>query len=312
MLESTPNTPTPVLEAAASKASASEANQVEWFRVAPFFLLHLACLGVIFVGWSWTAVLVAAGVHFARVFGLTAFYHRYFSHRAFKTSRPVQFLGALLGSAAGQRGPIWWAAHHRHHHRASDKPGDIHSPVQDGFWWSHMLWFMTDKNYQTDTRMVKDLMKYPELRLLDRYDFAAPALLAGAMYGLGVLLERTAPQLGTNGPQMLVWGFVISTITLYHVTFSINSLAHKFGTRPYDTNDDSRNNFWLALLTFGEGWHNNHHFFPNSARQGFRWWEIDLSYYGLYLMSCLGLVWDLKPAPANAASQRRRHAPGDA
>ncbi|QDV78574.1 acyl-CoA desaturase [Botrimarina mediterranea] len=281
------------------------AEEIEWFRVAPFLLLHLACLSVFWVGWSWAAVGVALLTHFARVFALTAFYHRYFSHRAFKTSRPVQFLGALLGNAAGQRGPIWWAAHHRHHHRASDKPDDIHSPHQDGFLWSHMLWFMTRRNYQTDHRMVKDLLRFPELRWIDRNDFVAPALLAAAMYGLGWLLGVYAPQLGTNGPQMLVWGFVISTVALYHVTFSINSLAHQIGTRRYETNDDSRNNFWLALVTFGEGWHNNHHHFPNSARQGFRWWEIDISFYLLYLLSCLGLVWDLKPAPVENGSHRR-------
>jgi stearoyl-CoA desaturase (delta-9 desaturase) len=288
------------------------AEEIEWFRVAPFLLLHLACLSVWWVGWSWAAVGVALATHSARVFALTAFYHRYFSHRAFKTSRPVQFLGALLGNAAAQRGPIWWAAHHRHHHRASDKPDDIHSPHQDGFLWSHMLWFMTRRNYQTDGKLVKDLLRFPELRWIDRNDFVVPVLLALGMYGLGWLLEFYAPQLGTSGPQMLVWGFVISTVALYHVTFSINSLAHQFGTQRYETNDDSRNNFWLALLTFGEGWHNNHHHFPNSARQGFRWWEIDISYYGLYLLSCLGLVWDLKPAPVENHSQRLAPQEGNA
>jgi stearoyl-CoA desaturase (delta-9 desaturase) len=288
------------------------AEEIEWFRVAPFLLLHLACLSVWWVGWSWAAIGVALATHSARVFALTAFYHRYFSHRAFKTSRPVQFLGALLGNAAAQRGPIWWAAHHRHHHRASDKPDDIHSPHQDGFLWSHMLWFMTRRNYQTDGKLVKDLLRFPELRWIDRNDFVVPVLLALGMYGLGWLLEFYAPQLGTSGPQMLVWGFVISTVALYHVTFSINSLAHQFGTQRYETNDDSRNNFWLALLTFGEGWHNNHHHFPNSARQGFRWWEIDISYYGLYLLSCLGLVWDLKPAPVENHSQRLAPQEGNA
>lgn len=287
-------------------------DEIEWFRVVPFFLLHLACLLVFAVGWSWTAVGVAAVTHFARVFALTAFYHRYFSHRAFKTGRVVQFIGATVGSAAAQRGPIWWAAHHRHHHRASDRPDDIHSPVQDGFLWSHMLWFMTRENYKTNDGMVKDWLKFPELRWLERYEFVPPVLLAASMFGLGALLAVWVPQLGTNGPQMLVWGFVISTVSLYHVTFSINSLAHKFGTRRYETNDDSRNNFWLALLTFGEGWHNNHHHFPNAARQGFRWWEVDVSYYGLVALSWVGLVWGLKPVPAHvvqATAVRRSASP---
>ena len=273
-------------------------DRVEWFRVVPFFLLHAACLLVFVVGWSPVALAVLLLTYSARVFALTAFYHRYFSHRAFKTSRPVQFLGALLGSAAAQRGPIWWAAHHRHHHRAADKPDDIHSPDQQGFIWSHMLWFMTRKAYGTNERVVKDLLKYPELRFLDRFDFAAPVLLAVSMFALGSVLGRFWPELGTNGPQMLVWGFIVSTVLVYHVTFSINSLAHRFGNRRYDTRDNSRNNLWLALVTFGEGWHNNHHYYPSSARQGFRWWEVDISYYLLLAMSWLGLVWDLRPGPA--------------
>lgn len=278
-------------------------QKVQWFRVAPFFLLHVSCLFVLIVGWSWTAVSVALLVYFGRVFGLTAFYHRYFSHRAFKTSRSVQFIGALLGNAAAQRGPIWWAAHHRHHHRASDQPDDIHSPVQQGFIWSHMLWFMTDEAYGTNESVVKDWTKFPELRFLERFDFFAPTLLAIGMFGLGELLRVVNPALGTNGWQMLVWGFSVSTVALYHVTFGINSLAHKYGSRRYNTNDDSRNNLWLALATFGEGWHNNHHHFPSSARQGFLWWEVDISYYLLVIMSWFGLVWDLKPVPSSVRSR---------
>lgn len=276
----------------------SRPARVEWVRVTPFFLLHAACLLVLVVGWSWAAIAVAIAVYFARVFGLTAFYHRYFSHRAFKTSRVVQFLGALLGNAAGQRGPIWWAAHHRHHHRASDQPNDIHSPVQQGFLWSHMLWFMTPEAYRTDHRMVRDWLKFPELRWIERFDFTAPLLLAAATFALGEFLQAVWPGSGTNGLQMLVWGFFLSTVTLYHVTFAINSLAHQYGTRRYETKDDSRNNLYLALVTLGEGWHNNHHHYPAAARQGFRWWEIDISYYLLVVMSWLGLVWDLKPVPA--------------
>ncbi|MDA7979779.1 MAG: acyl-CoA desaturase [Pirellulales bacterium] len=273
-------------------------GRVEWLRITPFLLLHATCLFVFVVGWSWAAIAVAIVVYFARVFGLTAFYHRYFSHRAFKTGRIIQFLGALLGNSAAQRGPIWWAAHHRRHHRSADQPDDIHSPEQHGFWWSHMLWFTTREAYTTDRHIVKDWLKYPELRFLDRFDLLAPALLAASMFGLGELLRLVWPASNCNGWQMIIWGFVISTVLLYHVTFAINSLAHKYGTRPYETPDNSRNNAWLALITFGEGWHNNHHFFPKSARQGFRWWQVDVSYYLLVLMSWLGLVWDLKPVPA--------------
>ncbi|QDU92508.1 acyl-CoA desaturase [Lignipirellula cremea] len=282
-------------------------GRVEWRRIVPFVLLHAACLLVLVVGWSWIAVGVAAGAYFARVFGLTAFYHRYFSHRAFKTSRTVQFLGALLGSSAGQGGPIWWAAHHRHHHRTSDQPEDIHSPVQQGFLWSHLLWFMTREANGTNYRVVKDWLKFPELRFLERHDSLAPTLLAIGMFALGATIGQLWPDSGTSGLQMLVWGSFVSSVALYHATFGINSLAHQFGSRRFATKDDSRNNFWLALVTFGEGWHNNHHYYPASARQGFRWWEIDVSYYLLIVLSWLGLVWDLKPAPAHvlASSVRR-------
>ncbi len=282
-------------------------QEVEWFRVTPFLLMHLACISVLWVGWSWVALGVALVIYFARVFGLTAFYHRYFSHRSFKTSRWFQFVGALLGNLAGQRGPIWWAAHHRDHHRYSETHADVHSPHAHGFLWSHMLWFMTRVNYRTIERNVKDLLKYPELRFLDRFDFVAPTALAFAMFGLGEALRIWAPSLGTNGWQMLVWGFLISTMVLYHVTFAINSLAHTIGTRRFNTNDDSRNNWWLALMTFGEGWHNNHHHYPASARQGFYWWEIDLTYCILVVLSWCGLVWDLKAVPQRVFDDARKH-----
>jgi stearoyl-CoA desaturase (Delta-9 desaturase) len=270
---------------------------VDWKRCVPFLLLHVACLSVFWVGWSWVAVGTALVTYFVRVFGLTAFYHRYFSHRSFKTSRGFQFVGALLGSAAGQRGPIWWAAHHRDHHRHSDEPQDVHSPHQHGFWFSHMGWFMTREHYVTREKNVPDLLRYPELRFLERYDFLVAGLLAVALYAWGALLAQVAPQLNTSGPQMLVWAFLLSTILLYHVTYSINSVAHVFGSRRFPTRDDSRNNLWLALITFGEGWHNNHHYYPASARQGFYWWEVDVTYYVLVALSWLGLVWDLKGVP---------------
>ncbi|GIW98333.1 MAG: delta 9 acyl-lipid fatty acid desaturase [Pirellulaceae bacterium] len=277
----------------------TQPDSVQWWRVTPFFLLHAAVGLVAVVGWSPAAIVVALLTYAVRVFALTAFYHRYFSHRTFRTSRLVQFLGAFIGAMATQRGPIWWAAHHRHHHRASDTPDDIHSPKQQGFAWSHMLWFMTRSGYRTDPRMVKDWLKFPELRWLDRWDWFAPVVLAVGLFLLGEAIRGLLPTTNTSGWQLVVWGYVVSTIAVYHVTFSINSLAHRFGSRRYPTRDDSRNNWWLALLTFGEGWHNNHHYFPNSARQGFRWWEIDLTFYILCVMSWLGLVWDLKPVPSH-------------
>ena len=283
----------------------SREDRIDWLRAVPFIALHLACFCVIWVGVSPVALIVAAALYAIRMFALTGFYHRYFSHRSFQTSRTVQFVFALIGASCVQRGPLWWAAHHRNHHRNTDTPADPHSPGVYGFLWSHVGWFLTPRNFRTDLSRVPDLAKYPELRMLDRYDTLVPVLLAVAMYGLGVLLHHVAPQLGTSGGQMLVWGFVISTIVLFHATVTINSLAHRFGSRRFDTSDDSRNNVWLALITFGEGWHNNHHFFPGSSRQGFRWWEIDITWYGLKLMSMLGLVRGLKPVPTWVMTKAR-------
>lgn len=275
-----------------------EPRSIDWMRVVPFIVLHLACLLVFAVGWSPIAVCVAVALYLVRMFAITAFYHRYFSHRAFSTSRVVQFLGALLGSTAIQRGPLWWASHHRAHHSHSDTPSDVHSPREHGFLWSHVGWIVARANFRTRLELVRDLARFPELRFLDRFDILVPVLTIPSLYGFGALLERFAPSLGTSGMQMLVWGFVVSTIALYHLTFTINSVAHRIGTRRYATRDDSRNNWALALITLGEGWHNNHHHYQASARQGFRWWEVDITYYVLRLMAALGLVWDLKPVPA--------------
>ena len=276
----------------------TEPDRIDWLRVVPFVALHVACLAVLSVGVSSVSVGVAIGLYALRMFAVTAFYHRYFSHRAFKTSRTLQFVFAALGASAVQRGPLWWAAHHRHHHAHADRPKDPHSPRQHGFLWSHMGWFLARANFPTKRELVPDLTRYPELQALDRFDAAVPALLALALFGTGAVLERVAPGFGTDGLQMLVWGFAVSTVAVWHATFAINSLAHTIGRRPHATRDDSRNHLGLALLTFGEGWHNNHHRYPSSARQGFRWWEIDVTYYLLCALAAAGLVWDLRAVPA--------------
>ncbi len=281
------------------------ADHIDWLRAVPFFLLHLGCVGALWTGVSGAALAVAGAAYALRMFALTGFYHRGFSHRTFRAPRAVQFTFALIGAACVQRGPLWWAAHHRNHHRAADTPQDPHSPRIHGFLWSHMGWFLTRRAFRTEIERVPDLAKYPELRWLDRFDVAVPALFAAAMYALGALLHRFHPGLHTTGPQMLVWGFFISTVILFHATVTINSLAHRYGSRRFATPDDSRNNFWLALLTFGEGWHNNHHGFPGCARQGFLWWEVDFTWYGLRLMAALGLVRGLKPLPARVLARAR-------
>ncbi len=270
---------------------------IVWLVVIPFVGLHIMTLGVIWVGWSWVAVGTALAMFWIRMFAITGFYHRYLSHRSYKTSRWFQFAFAILGNAATQKGPLWWAAHHRHHHKNSDTDEDVHSPTKQGFFYSHVGWIFARKNAATRTTLVPDLTKFPELRFLDRFDVLVPILLGCAMFGLGVILEKVSPELGTSGMQMLIWGFFVSTVILAHSTFTINSLSHVFGRKRFVTGDTSRNNLLLAFLTLGEGWHNNHHHYATTVQQGFFWWEIDITYYGLWVLSKLGLIWNLKAVP---------------
>ena len=298
------------LDSGAGDACDDDDRHIDWLRTLPFIALHLACVAVIWVGVSGVAVAAAVSLYVIRMFAITGFYHRYFSHRAFRASRAVQFVFAAIGASSVQRGPLWWAAHHRNHHRHADDELDPHSPVRRGFLWSHVGWFLTPRGFRTDWSMIRDLVRYPELRLLDRFDILMPVVLAFALYALGHYLSIAQPQLGTSALQLVVWGFCISTVALFHATFMINSLAHRFGTRRFGTRDDSRNNWLLALITFGEGWHNNHHRFPGAARQGLRWWEFDMTYYGLSLLLWLGLVHDLRPYPASLRSARRQDVDG--
>ncbi len=269
---------------AGASVGTSAGQSIDWLRIIPFAAMHLACVGVLWVGFDRRAVLVGVLLYAVRMFGITGFYHRYFSHRAFRTSRVVQFGFAVLGASAVQRGPLWWAAHHRKHHRHADTELDVHSPAQHGFWWSHMGWITAAANFPTDLHEVRDLARYPELRWLDRFDVVVPALLAIGLFLVG-------------GWPFLIWGFFVSTVVLFHATCLINSLAHTLGQRRYDTDDDSRNSLALAVITFGEGWHNNHHRFPGSARQGFYWWEFDLTYYLLWVLARVHLIRDLRPVP---------------
>ena len=275
------------------KTDDNNKDKIDWFRIIPFILIHLACFAVIWVGASATALIVCLVTYLVRMFAITAFYHRYFSHKTFKTHRIIQTIFAAIGASATQRGPLWWAAHHRHHHVHSDTEFDTHSP-RHGFLHSHMHWFLKQKNFQTDTDRVKDLNKYPELRFIDRYDILFPIIMALSLFLFGYGLNYFYPTLNTSGWQLVIWGYFISTVLLSHVTFCINSLAHVFGSKSYKTGDDSRNNFLLAILTLCEGWHNNHHCSPGSVKQGFKWWQVDISFYVIKTMEKLGLVWDLK------------------
>jgi len=284
-------------EAGVADIPVEDQKRVDWTRVLPLIGLHVGCLLVFWVGWSPTAVATAVGLYLVRMFAITGFYHRYFSHKAFKVNRFWQFMFAVVGNMSVQRGPLWWAAHHRHHHRFTDQPSDVHSPKQHGFWWSHIGWLTSRSNFPTRYRYVQEWARFPELLWINRFDTVLPIVLAVLLFMTGAILKQVAPALGTDGPQMLVWGFFISTVVLLHATCTINSLDHMFGTRRYDTNDTSRNNALLALLTLGEGWHNNHHHYAVSARQGFRWWELDITYYLLVILSWMGITRDLRPVP---------------
>ncbi len=274
-------------------------HTIVWSRTLPFMAMHLACLAVFFVGVSWFAIGVLVFTYALRIFGITVGYHRYLSHRAFRTSRPMQFFLAACGAAATQRGPLWWASHHRQHHKYSDTPEDPHSPRAHSFLYSHLGWVFTRGNYRARLELIKDFARFPELRFIDRFDLVVPVVFATLIWGVGAAAGALWPSLGTSGWQTLVWGYFVSTMVLYHATFAINSMTHQpwLGRRRYSTSDESRNVGLLSLLTFGESWHNNHHYFPASSRLGFFWWEVDLGYYTLKIMEKLGLVWDLKKVP---------------
>ena len=268
-------------------------QKITWtWKVVPFLAVHIAALAAFFVPFAWGWVALAAGLYVLRMWALTAGYHRYFSHRSFKTSRAFQFVLALLGTLCVQKGPLWWAAHHRHHHRKSDRPGDVHSPLVDGFLWAHLGWVLSTDHDDTDYERIADFGKYPELRWLNEHFLVPPVALAVLLFVVG-------------GLPALVWGFFVSTVVLWHATFAINSFTHMIGRRRYDTPDDSRNSLLLALVTLGEGWHNNHHYYKSSTRQGFFWWEVDFTYYVLRALAAVGLVWDLKEPSEEVKSSNR-------
>jgi stearoyl-CoA desaturase (delta-9 desaturase) len=283
----------------------SREERVDLLASYSFTFMHLCAIAALFTGISWLSLLVCALVFWIRMFGITAGYHRYFSHRSFKTSRVFQFVLAWLGASAGQNGPLWWASHHRLHHRYADTDRDIHSPGVRGLWWSHAGWILCRKYKGYDPDVVRDLARYPELRFLSRSHMIAPGSLALGLFLLGLWLELRWPSLGVTGWQMLGWGFFISTVLLYHATFLVNSVAHAFGTRRFRTGDLSRNNWWVALVTLGEGWHNNHHRWPSSERQGFYWWEIDVTHYLLRILARFGIVWDLRAPPERIYEEAR-------
>lgn len=262
-----------------------------WIRSAPMTLSHVAVLGAFWSGVTWQSVLLCVSLFFVRAWAITAGYHRYFSHRTFKTSRVMQFLLAFLAQTSSQKGALWWAAHHRVHHKFSDQPGDVHSPIQDTFWYAHVGW-LYDDTAETRWDKIRDFAKYPELVWLNKYWTVPPIMLAVACW------------LIAGWPGLFI-GFFLSTVLLWHNTFLINSVTHVWGKKRFDTTDESRNNFFTAILTLGEGWHNNHHHYQSSCRNGFYWWEIDVTYYVLKAMSWVGLVWDIREVPDHVLEEGR-------
>lgn len=271
--------------------NSTTSERINWVHSVPILLVHLTPLAALLVGVRWTDWALCLILYYVRMFFLSAGYHRYFAHRSYALGRPVQFLMALGGTLAAQKGPLWWAANHRHHHKYSDTPEDVHSPLK-GLWWSHMGWFMCSKNKRTRLELIKDFAKVPELRWLDKYWLIPPTVLALSCFFIG-------------GHGTLFIGFFLSTVILYHGTFIVNSLAHLFGRRRYATDDASRNSTLIALVTCGEGYHNNHHHCQTSVRQGFYWWEIDFSYYALKVMVWLRLARNLRLPTAFQLTNRR-------
>jgi stearoyl-CoA desaturase (delta-9 desaturase) len=281
-------------------SASPDSNRIAWGRSVPFLLVHLGAVAAPFLAPpTWGLVGLAAALYAARMFGITAGYHRYFAHRSFRTGRAFQLVLAVLGAASAQKGALWWAAHHRDHHRWSDEPGDIHSPIRQGFLWSHMGWFLSTRYDRTRHERIADFARFPELRWLDRWHLVPPVALGAGLLAAG-------------GLPALLWGFFVSTTLLWHGTFVINSLAHLIGRRRYETGDESRNSFLMALVTLGEGWHNNHHFFASTANQGWFWWELDVSYAVLRGLARLGLVRDLRTPPPHVQFAHLRAAPGRA
>jgi len=272
---------------------AVEHDDIMYPSAIPFMLVHFACIAAFWTGVTYQAVAICMGLYWLRILAIGAGYHRYFSHRAYKTSRAFQFVLAFLSQSSAQKSVLWWAAKHRHHHLHSDTETDIHSPRRKGFIYSHVGWIFARSNDKVDLKEIADFARYPELQWLHRCELVPPLLLALLCYALG----------GWSG---LVVGFFWSTVLVYHATFCINSLAHVRGRRRYVTADDSRNNWLLALVTMGEGWHNNHHAYQSSVRQGFLWWEIDLTFYILKALSWIGLVWNLKSPPEDVRRNEHR------
>jgi stearoyl-CoA desaturase (delta-9 desaturase) len=261
---------------------------IAWPALIWIGILHLGALMAFVPGFfTWQALLVCVIGHWVTGgIGITMTYHRLLTHRSYAVRpRALEYLLTIIGCCASEGGAIGWVADHRRHHAFSDEEGDVHSPNR-GFGWAHMFWWMTPDITSVHTndyyaRWAPDLQKDPIHRFLDKYFIVFPIATAAILYAIG-------------GMPWLVWGFFVRSVTVLHSTWLVNSATHIWGYRSYETRDTSTNLWWVAILTYGEGWHNNHHAFQTSARHGLRWWEVDMTYALLRAMSMVGLVYNLK------------------
>ena len=264
-------------------------------QITVFWAIQAGALLVFAVPFRWAYIALWAASHFIRAIGLTLAFHRYFAHRSFQMNRIARFVWAFIGTAAMQKGPLWWAGHHINHHRYADRDGDPHSPAISGFYYAHIGWFLHDSKYdrlESGNPVVRDFSKEPEIAWLERFYWAPPLSLAVALFLVG-------------GVPLVLWGFALPTMTLAHATFAINTVNHLWGARRFDTRDDSRNNPVTAFFAAGEGWHNNHHRYQRAARNGFYWWEFDVTWYVIRTMAAVGLAWNVQPVPARIYAEAR-------
>lgn len=277
----------------------------------PFLGLAAAIVLLWPFGFNWLQLALLVGMYIITGLGVTVGYHRLFTHKSFDTGPVMTFIIGACGSMAAEGRVMDWVANHRRHHQHSDKEGDLHSPhihgegiwnIFRGLWHAHMGWIMRPRIADLD-RYAPDLQKDPVVRAVHRTFllWIAVGLLIPTVLGGLITMTWTGALLG------LLWGGLVRTLLVHHVTWSVNSVCHLWGSRPFDSHDESRNNAVCAALAFGEGWHNNHHAFPASARHGLRWWEVDLSYLVIRAMALVGLARNIRtPAPARVAAKLRR------
>ncbi|MCL4201021.1 MAG: fatty acid desaturase [Pirellulaceae bacterium] len=282
-------------ELASPNAHEQDGAGIDWPVVAWIGLAHV---GMLAAPWFFTWKALALFAILAWVtgsLGVCMGYHRYLTHGSFCTFRPIRWLLAFLGQLSGEGSALVWVANHRKHHQFSDKEGDPHSP-RDGVWWSHMLWFMPAVPRETLQahlqRYAPDLYKDPVMRMLHTLFLPTHIVLGVLLLSVGWLVWDWH-----TGMSFLVWGLFVRLVYVFHITWLVNSATHIWGYRNYETSDNSRNLWWVGLLAFGEGWHNNHHAFQRMANQGHKWWELDATYWFILAMEKLGLAWNVIKHP---------------